>query len=214
MNSKLWIRKALTMCLMITVVGTYSMVALANGGTASGELIVTGNASGGDAPFVIVNGEASKTGRTIFSSSTISTSEGTGAIINMGKTGRVELAPNTTVALSFDNSVISGDLTAGSLTVLSAAQGVNLNTPNGTHLTLNAGEKASADPSKAADHKDKNGTCIDDNKDGKLDCDKGGSGFWVWALIFGGATIGIIVAATNHNSTNLGGGTTVISPTR
>ncbi len=212
MNSKLWIRKALTLCLMVAVVGTYSMVAFANDGKGSGELIVTGN--GNDTSYVMVNGEASKTGRTIFSSSTISTSEGIGAIINMGKTGRVELAPNTTVTLAFDNDLITGDLVSGNLTVLSSAKSVNLTKQNGDHLVLNPGETASTDPVKPDDdYRDSTGKCIDANKNGKLECDKGVA-WWVFALVFAGGTIGIIEAATNHNNTNLGGGTTVISPTR
>ena len=37
MNSKLWIRKALSMCLSVAVLATYSMVALAGPGRAAGE---------------------------------------------------------------------------------------------------------------------------------------------------------------------------------
>ena len=90
MNSKLWIRKALTMCSLVAILATYSMVALASDGKTAGEIVVTGN-SAGDASAVTVNGEPVKSGRTIFSSSTISTPEGSGAIINLGKTGRIEL---------------------------------------------------------------------------------------------------------------------------
>ena len=218
MNSKLWIRKALTLCMMVALVATYSMVALANTGKAVGELIVTGNSSGADAPFVIVNGEAAKSGRTIFSSSTISTPDGAGAIVNLGKAGKIELAPKTNLTLSFDNASISGELSTGSLTVLNAAQSVNIKTSTGETFVLNSGETASAEGVKtaAADHRDANGTCIDDDKDGKLDCDdEGGAAWWIWAAIFGGAIAGIVIAATSDNNRiALGGGTTVVSPTR
>jgi hypothetical protein len=58
MNSKLWIRKALSACLSISLLATCSAVALANS-KVSGELTVAGNG-------VLVNGEAAQSGRSIF----------------------------------------------------------------------------------------------------------------------------------------------------
>ena len=40
MNSKLWFHKALTMCLLVAVTATCSMVALAGDGRATGEIVV------------------------------------------------------------------------------------------------------------------------------------------------------------------------------
>ena len=215
MNSKLWIRKALTLCMMVALVATYSMVALANTGKAVGELIVTGNNSGAEAPFVIVNGEAAKSGRTIFSSSTISTPDESGAIVSLGKAGKIELAPKTTLTLSFDSTSINGELSSGSITVLNAAQSVNIKTSTGETFVLNAGERASAETGKTADddYKDASGKCIDADKDGKEECDDGAA-WWIWALVFGGAAVGIVWAAINSNDFSLGGGTTVVSPSR
>ena len=65
MNSKLWIRKALTMSLTVAIFATYSMVALAADGRTAGEIVITGNTGAG---AVTVNGEPAKSGRTIFSS--------------------------------------------------------------------------------------------------------------------------------------------------
>jgi hypothetical protein len=48
MNSKLWIRKALSMCLSVAVLATYSMVALAGPGKAAGELAVSGKNVNGE----------------------------------------------------------------------------------------------------------------------------------------------------------------------
>jgi len=67
MNSKLWIQKALSMCLVVAIIATYSMVALASSEKAAGELLVTGKSINGETPFVTVNGETAKTGRSVFS---------------------------------------------------------------------------------------------------------------------------------------------------
>jgi uncharacterized protein YlzI (FlbEa/FlbD family) len=150
---------------------------------------------------VKVNGEAAQNGRTIFSSSTIATPNATGAIINLGKLGKIELAPDTTLALSFNESGISGNLLAGRVTVLNASDTVNIKTLEGTTAQLKAGESAVATTGKAQ-------TDDDDDSDG--------GGAWLWyALILGGAAAGIIIAATtDNNRINIGGNSTVISPTR
>jgi hypothetical protein len=193
MNTKSLFHKALTMCLMVAVFATCSMVALAGDARASGEIVVTGSSEAS----VTVNGEAVKSGRTIFSSSTIITSEGSGAIINLGKAGRIELAPNTTFAISFDNSAISGSLSAGSVTVLNAAQAVSVKTAAGETVNLNTGETAAAS-SGSASTKATSGT----------------KHWWPFALIFGGAIAGLIWIASDNSNDRFGAGTVVISGTR
>jgi hypothetical protein len=196
MKSKGWKNKALSMCLIVATLATYSMVALANSDKAAGELLVSGKNING----VMVNGEPAQSGRSIFSSSTIATPENTNATINLGKAGNIKLAPNTTLALSFNENVISGELMAGQVTVLNAANGVNIKMLDGKVIKLNAGETATAGNAKAQDD--------DDDSDG-------GNAWIIWALIFGGAAAGILLAATtNNNDLNLGGGTTVVSPSR
>lgn len=186
------------MCLVVATIATYSMVALAGSERVAGELLITGKNVNGEAPFVKVNGEMAQNGRSVFSSSTIATPENANAIINLGKLGKIELAPNTVLALTFDEKGISGDLAAGQVSVLSASNLVNITTANGT-AKLNAGESATAKGAKAQD---------DDNSGG-------GGSYLIWALILGGAAAGIIIAATsNNNRVSLGGGTTVVSPTR
>jgi hypothetical protein len=198
MNSKLWIRKALSMCLMVAMIATYSMTTLANSERVAGELSVSGKNVNGETPFVKVNGEAAQSGRSIFSSSTIATPDNANAIINLGKIGKIELAPNTTLAISFNEKGISGDLLAGQVTILNAADSVFIKTLNGT-VKLNAGDSAAATTGRAQDDTDS----------------KGGGAFLVWALILGGAAAGIILAAnTDNNRIALGGNTTVISPIR
>lgn len=192
MNSKEWIRKALSMCLTVAILATYSMVALAGTDKIAGELLVSGSNT------VKVNGEAAESGRSIFSSSTIATPQDASAVINLGKVGKIELAPNTTMSLSFNEKGITGNLVSGRVTVLNSSDSVNIKTAEGKSLMLTAGESA---VSKAQDDDE-------DEKDG-------GSAWWVWALVFGGAIAGVVIAATSDNNrTALGGGTTVVSPTR
>jgi hypothetical protein len=200
MNSKLWIRKALSMCLVFALIVTYSMVALASSGKIAGELIVAGKSVNGEMPYVAVNGEAAKTGRSVFSASTIATPDNASAIINLGKIGKIELAPNTNLVLSFTEKGISGDLLSGKLTVLSASESVSIQTVGGEILKLNAGESAVA-----------SGKAQDDDDNGR----SGGAAYLPYLLIFGGALAAIIVATVvTDNETQLGGGSVVVSTTR
>lgn len=196
MDSKLWIRKALSSCLCVAVLVTYSMVALANSGKIAGELTVSGKNVKGETPFVLINGETAKSGRSVFSSSTIVTPDDATAVVSLGKLGKIELAPKSTVTLSFDGKSINSELTAGQITVLGAAEGVGVKTADGNTVKLLAGESLTAS--------------------GKAQTGGGGgAAWWVWAAVFGGAAVGIIYAATRaDNRVDLGGNGTVVSPTR
>ena len=196
MNSKVWFRRALSSGLMVAILATYSMVALASPAAAVGELTIS--ASGSDIPNVTVNGEMAKSGRSIFSSSVVSTPENASAVINLGKAGSIELAPNSTFAVSFDSSSISGDLTSGTVTVLGASAPVNVKTVGGQMVKLNAGESASAAGKK------------DDPDD-----DHAGAAWWLWAVVFGGAAAGILIATTQaDNNVQLGGSAVTVCPVR
>jgi len=196
MNSKLWIHKALTMCLMIALTATYSMVALASPGNAIGELMVTGSSSDQN---VTVNGEAAKSGRTIFSSSTIATPDGLGAIVNLGKAGKISFSPNSTFRLVVDGTTVSGDLTAGSITVLSAPQSVNVKTLNGEVVQANVGDTVSADAAAAAQQ--------NTPKAGHHDA-------LIFGVILAGALAIILWTAHSDNRVDLGGSSITVSPTR
>lgn len=195
MNSKTLIRKALSFCLIVAIYATYSMVALAGTERIAGELLISGKNSS-----VKVNGETAQSGRSIFSASTISTPENTSAIINLGKLGKLELAPNTTANISFTDKGINGDLLSGKITVLGATDAVTIKTTEGKTVKLNAGESVMAGKQ-------------DDDDDDDDDPDSGN--WWIWAAIFGGAIAGIVIAATSDNNrVALGGGTTVVSTNR
>lgn len=199
MNCKLWIRKALSMCLVAVITATYSMAALAGTEKFAGELLVSGKASNGQVASVKVNGETAQSGRSIFTASTVATPDNASAVVNLGKAGRIELAPNTTISLSFDEKIISGNLSAGHITVLNSSESVVVTTAEGKVIKLNAGDSAdaAAQTQTAADNDDDNG-----------------HGLLIFAIILGGAAAGIILAATHSNNITLGGGSTVVSTTR
>jgi len=199
MNSKLLLKKAITSGVALTLIATYSLVALANSGKVVGELIVNGSSAIGEGPFVTVNGDPAKNGRSVFSSSTIQTPAEFGAVINIGKTGKIELAPKSTLVIKFDDSTISGELTFGSVTVLNSAREVQVTTLADV-VTLNAGETVAADAAKPSKQT------------------KGGGGphFSAAALaaIFGGIVIAAVLLTNKGNNNTLTGITTVISPVR
>jgi hypothetical protein len=200
MNSKFWSRKALSACLIVALYTTFSMVALANSDSKiTGELIVNGNAK------VTVNGEVAQTGRSIFSASTINTPENATATVNLGSVGKVELAPNSSLTVKFDQGSITGELTAGTVTVnASNGKSVVINTVNGSTDSATAGNVFTVSADKAV--KD------DDDKDKKK---KGGAAWIWWGAGLAAAAAGILwVAFSDNNNANIGGGGVVVSPSR
>ena len=197
MDSKQLIRKTLTLCLAVAVFATYSMVALAASDRIVGELSISGKNVQGEIPAVIVNGEAAQNGRSIFSSSTIATSPNASAIISVAKIGKIELAPDTTMVVSFNEKGFSGDLITGKLTVLGVSENVSVKTPDGKIVKLNAGESAATGQTQ---------TQTNTNS---------GGGAWIWyAVIVGGAAAAILIAATSGGNDSTGGSSIIISATR
>ena len=201
------IRKFITSVTIATVWCVYSTVAFAMPDRTTGEITVSGQ--------VTVNGQAAVTNSTIISGETIVSGPDSTAIISIGKSGRIQLASNTNVALIFHENTISGQLSSGNLSVLNAAEAVSVKTSTGETVVVKPGESVTADGSKAVDddYKDANGKCVDANKNGKLECDRG-MAVWAWVLIFGGAAVGIVWAAHNSNKADLGGSVVIVSPTR
>jgi hypothetical protein len=198
MDSKQLVRKILTSCLAIAIFASYSMVGLAASDKIVGELSVSEKNVRGEIAAVTVNGEAAQSGRSIFSSSTIVTSADASAIVSVAKIGKIELAPETTIFVSFDEKGFSSDLIAGKITALGVSENVSVKTPEGKIIKLSAGESAVAGQTQ---------TQTQTNN---------GGGAWIWyALIIGGAAAAIALAATSDsNSTATGGGVTIISPLR
>jgi len=115
MISRTWSRKSIAFCLAVAVLSVYSMVVLATPGAKgpSGELSVSGQ--------VTVNGQSAISGATIFSDSTVATAANSSAVVSLGKLGRIELLPSSSVKLSFTDSGIAGLLDAGRVRVSTPA---------------------------------------------------------------------------------------------
>ena len=188
--------KALSFCLLVAMLATYSMVALAGDARIAGEIVVSGTAVDGNAPVVLVNGEQVKSGRSIFTSSSIVTDKFSSATVKIGSLGTLRIAPNSSVTVSFDSNGISSNLVKGSISVLNAVDSVNVSLPNGTVSELTSGKSVSTAPQD------------DDDDD-----DDGGAAWWLWALVFGGATAAVVFAAvSDNNRVSVGGNTTIVSP--
>lgn len=191
MNFSRWISRVTAGVLTITLLSWSSVSTLAAQSKLAGEIIISD--SGAD---VTVNGEVARTGRTIFSGSTIDTPKDSGALVLIGSLGRLELAPSTSVTLSFDDNGIVGTLSTGRLTVLSAGRTVAINGKN-----YGAGETAETAS-----------TTVDTTQSARAS--SGGGNWWVWVVLLGGGIAGIVLATSSSNSSSTGGGTTPVSPLR
>ena len=121
------LRNLVGLGLLVSLFVSSSMIALAAPGSAvSGEITVSGNSVDGMQPSVSLNGEKALSGRTFFTSGTISTPEGSSATIDLGKLGRISMSPNSSLSLNLSDNNISGDLAAGHIRVLNN-EGVAVN---------------------------------------------------------------------------------------
>jgi phage baseplate assembly protein gpV len=228
MISKTWSRKSIATAVAVAVWSVYSMVALAAPGTkASGELSVSGQ--------VTVNGQKVISGGTVFSDSTISTAAQSSASISISKVGRVELAPNSNLRLSFAENSITAMLETGSAQVSTlAGTTVNLTTKDGTvvvdgsqattfSVSASRGRTSVSTISGLAQFK--TGSSVKQVAAGEsatagtpvpADDDEGLSGgaLAVLLLAIGGAVAGVLYAAFHNNDLNFGGSVTVVSPTK
>ena len=230
MISKSWSRKSIATAVAVAVLSAYSMVVLASpGAKASGELSVSGQ--------VTVNGQKVISGGTVFSDSVISTAAQSSASVSISKVGRVELAPNTNLRLSFAENSITAMLETGSAQVATlTGTTVNLTTKDGTVVvdgaqattfTVSAtrGRTSVATLAGLAQFKaggsvkqiaaGESATAGTPNPQGDDDDDGlSGGALAVLLLAVGGAVAGVLYAAFHNNDLNFGGSVTVVSPTK
>ena len=241
MISRTWSRKSIAFCLAVAVLSVYSMVVLATPGQlgqtgASGELSASGQ--------VTVNGQSAISGATVFTDSTIQTAQNSVATISLGKNGRVELLPGTTLKLSFNESGLTGMLESGRVRV-SVPAGVSgvINTKDASvvadttqadaftvdtecgntivatqvgKVELRAGSKVSQ---VAAGSQDTAGQAAPGTRCTRLRTEGmkgiGGGALAALLLAAGGAIAAAIIAGkSENNDLNFGGDVTVISPTK
>ena len=236
MFSRTWSRTPLTLALALAVLSMYSMVALAapQQGT-TGDLSVVGE--------VTVNGTSAISGATVFSDSTITTAQNSSAVVSLGKLGRVELLPNSSLKLNFTESGVTGMLDAGRVRV-SSSSGIaaSVTTKDGTAVADNSQPNVfmvdvecgntlvstqsgrvelragSAVKQIAAGNQDTAGQATPGTRCTRFSAPEmsGLSGGALAALLLaaGGAIAAAIFAASSDDEFNFGGSPIVISPSR
>jgi hypothetical protein len=229
MISKTLSRKTMAAFLSVAVLSVYSMIALASpeAKVASGELTVSGQ--------VTVNGQQVISGGTLFSDSVIVTSDNSSATVSISKVGRVQLAPNSSLTLSFTDKAITGLLDSGIANVSTlAGTSVNLTTKDGSVVV--DGSQATSFTVNA-----KRGTTVVSTQVGLVELRAGGavkqiaagesasagtpnppadedtgmsSGALAVLLIAAGGAVLAAIWATRDDEINFGSGVVVISPSR
>ena len=185
--------------LVISLLGIQTMIAstLPAKGVGAAEITVLGPREGGEKPFVVVNGEQAFSGRSFFSDGSVSTTQTSSATLSLGKLGRIDLAPASSMSLSFSEGRIVGTLSKGSVTVANMeGVAVTINTPNDS--VTNEGTSSSRFTVAIVD--DKTGLAVEHgtvrSRDGKAiskqDDDDDDDDHWKhWATV---AVIGGIIA--------------------
>lgn len=229
MISKTLRRKSIAACVSVAVFTVYSMIALASPATkAAGELSISGQ--------VTVNGQKAISGGTLFSDSVIVTADKSSATVNVSKLGRLELSPNSSLKLSFNEKSISGWLDSGTARVSTlAGVTVNITTKDGVVMvdgaqstTFNVDTKAGntvlsteagfaelrAGDSVKRVAAGENATAGTPSPQGTTDDDLSGGALAVLLIAVGLAVAAAIIAATSDNDINVGGNPIVISPAK
>jgi len=108
------------------------------GDQLSGRLVTRGNNP------ITVNGNSARSGDTIFSGAQIQSPSGVGATVQLSPLGSVDIAPNTSLRLTFEAKRITVNLTQGCL-ILRSNRGVvgTINTPQGTSEQTKGSEASS-----------------------------------------------------------------------
>lgn len=106
-------RKFITLITVAAIWCVYSTVAFALPIDAAGEITVTGQ--------VTVNGQPAVSNSTVLSGATIVAGTDSSAVINLGKTGRIEVLANSSLTLRFTDNSIVGILSEGKARVSNAA---------------------------------------------------------------------------------------------
>jgi hypothetical protein len=228
---------AISLCLTVAMMSTYSMVALAAPTQSpSGELSVVGEVS--------VNGTNAISGATVFTDSTVTTAKGSSAVVSLGKLGRVEILPESSVKLSFNENSVTGTLDAGRVRLsTSAGTAASVVTKDGSAVADNSqpavftvnvecGNTEVATQSGrvelragnsvkqiAAGNQDTAGTAQPGSRCTRLtrNTDFGalsGGALAGLLLAAGGAIAAAIIAATEDNDLGVGGTAPVFSPSR
>ena len=198
---------SLSFCLLC--VQTLNATTVPAKSVAAAEIAVDGPRENGEKAFVLVNGEKAFTGRTFISNGIVSTTDTSSATISLGKLGRIELAPSSTLTLSFSDGRIVGDLAKGRLNISNSdGVAVAINTPSesitnegtsASRFTVSvAGEQTGLAVANGNVRSNGSAVALQDDDDDDDDHWKA----WVWVGIIGGAvaTFFIVRALDDEDS--------------
>ena len=230
------LRKFTAVTTLAAVWCVYSMVAFALPKDSAGEITVTGQ--------VTVNGQPAVSNSTILSGSTIVTGSDSSAVVSLGKAGRIEVMANSSLTLTFSEGSIVGTLSEGKYRISNAAgvattmatkvatvigdagqannflievecSHVHVDTTSGL-VTMREG---SSDKQVSAGTTATAGSLT---QTGCKPCLRPGSGpqvaiaGWPWLILVaaGVAGVAVVLGSQHTETTTLGGGVIVVSPTR
>ena len=91
--------------------------------------------------MVTINGTNAISGATVFSDSTVTTAKGSSAVVSLGKLGRVEAFPDTTMKLSFTESSIKVSMLEAGRVRVSSSSGVNATATTNDGQVVTTGDK-------------------------------------------------------------------------
>jgi hypothetical protein len=145
---------------------------------------------------VTLNDKRALNGTSVFNNSKIKVAcaKGNGAIVNLGRMGRVELSPGAHIVLRFSEGLISGDLMEGNVMV-NAPSGVkvSINTQDG--VTATDGKEASVLPVKSQ----RGVRCVPMVISSSSSSPVLSTGAWAALLLgMGGAAVAGVLAATGN----------------
>jgi hypothetical protein len=172
----------------------------------SAELTVSGQAARGEKPYVLVNGEEAFSGRTFFSNRNIATTETTSATISLGRLGRIDLAPSSSLNLEFSEGRIAGVLSTGSVSVVSSeGVSVKIDTPDDSvtnsenspsRFTVAVVEGRTGVAVQSGTLRNGRGSEIKPQDDDDDDDDDDWKTAAAWIAVIGGAVVAVVLIAT------------------
>ncbi|HEV7858415.1 MAG TPA: hypothetical protein VGO91_07280 [Pyrinomonadaceae bacterium] len=150
---------AIALFLVFSVTQVYvqaSLVASTPNNSKGATALVSGKLATRSGGLIKLNGNDVGPGTTILSGAQIQTPAEIGATVQLGKLGKVDLAPETSLTLSFSQSNVDVKLDSGYV-VLTTMKGIDgtLTTPNGV-VSKSDPAKASTLVGQDDDNKDKN----------------------------------------------------------
>lgn len=133
MNNKMTGMKKATAVMLAIIVGIFQGLMMSTAMAQvtprlAGDLSIRGS--------VTLNGINTANGATVFDGGHIKTGSNSGAIINLGRQGQIELSADSELVLKLDAGAIGGNLRSGQATVSTpAGVGVNILTADGVAIT-------------------------------------------------------------------------------